>query len=186
LEGKPIHPSTPFRAIENGLVLLSESRTDEGVFPELSVAQNLIIMSEKQVSTKTWLRKDLISKKVNALRDLLKIVTYNPYRQTLNELSGGNQQKVVLGRLLGANPRILILDEPTRGVDVGTKAEIHRLIGEFVSQGNGVIMVSSDIPEIVNICDRVLILYQGRQVGIFQRGQASEEAVLKCAMGLTS
>lgn len=184
LEGKPVSNASPYKAIGNGFGLLSESRTDEGIFPELSVAQNLIVMSQKKVSTGTWLRKERIMKQVGNLCDLLQIVTYDPHRQLLNYLSGGNQQKVVLGRLLGAEPRILLLDEPTRGVDVGTKAEIHRLTGQFVARGNGVIMVSSDVPEIVGICDRIMVLYQGRQVGMFKRNECSEEAILQCAMGL--
>lgn len=185
LNEKPIRNANPTEAIRNGFGLLSESRTDEGVFPELSVAKNLIMMSQSQLSTKTWLRKGLVRKKVSELRELLNIVTYNPFHQELAELSGGNQQKVVIGRLLGSNPGILLLDEPTRGVDVGTKAEIHRLTSEFVAQENAIIMVSSDIPELVGMCDRIIVLYQGKQLNTFERQESNKERILQCAMGVT-
>jgi ABC-type sugar transport system ATPase subunit len=92
----------------------------------------------------------------------------------------------VLGRLLGARPRILLLDEPTRGVDVGTKAEIHRIIGDFVAAGHGVIVVSSDIPELQGTADRIIVLYQGRVAGRFDRADFNEEDILQCAMGFST
>jgi ABC-type sugar transport system ATPase subunit len=184
LDGKVLRVSNPTQAVGHGLAMLSESRADEGIFPEMTVGQNLVVMRLDQVTTKGWLRGKTVRQKVEGLVKSLKIVTYNPFNQRLNELSGGNQQKTVLGRLLGANPRILLLDEPTRGVDVGTKAEIHRIMGEFVARGNAILMVSSDIPELMGMCDRVIVLHQGRPVGEFVRQQFSEEGILRCAMGL--
>jgi ribose transport system ATP-binding protein len=164
--------------------MLSENRKDEGIFPELSVGKNLILMNLGRLSTAGWLRKERIHRAIQDLIGRLSIATFNPNRQILSQLSGGNQQKVVIGRLLGADPRILLLDEPTRGVDVGTRAEIHRIMGNFVSQGRGILMVSSDIPELVGMCDRIIVLYQGAQAGHFPRNRFNEEAILRCAMGL--
>jgi ABC-type sugar transport system ATPase subunit len=184
LEGAPIRIPDPTAAIRCGFAMLSESRADEGIFPELPVGQNLILMSLNQVSKAGWLGRRAVRDKVTGLVRSLDVLTYNPFHQKLNQLSGGNQQKVVLGRLLGANPRVLLLDEPTRGVDVGTKAEIHRIMGEFVARGNAIIMVSSDIPELIGLSDRILVLHQGRLSGEFRREQFTEEGILQCAMGL--
>jgi ABC-type sugar transport system ATPase subunit len=184
LDGNPVSASSPCEAIRHGFAMLSESRKDEGIFPELTVGNNLILMNLDRLSTAGWLRKERIRGAVQGLIRRLSIATFNANRQNLSQLSGGNQQKVVIGRLLGADPRILLLDEPTRGVDVGTKAEIHRIMGDFVSQGRGILMVSSDIPELVGMCDRIIVLYQGAQVGHFPRNRFNEEAILRCAMGL--
>jgi len=184
LEGRPIPISSPPEAIRHGLAMLSESRKDEGIFPELTVGRNLILMDLRRLATVGWLRAQRIAEAVRELTRRLSIATFNPNRQKLSELSGGSQQKVVLGRLLGADPRILLLDEPTRGVDVGTKAEIHRIMGAFVAQGRGMLMVSSDIPELTGMCDRIIVLHQGRTVGHFERDYFNQEAILQCAMGL--
>ncbi len=185
LEGRPLLVDGPQTAIRQGLALLSESRTEEGIFPELSVAKNLIMMKLEEVLRKGWLSFSLIQNKVGSLIKTLNVATYNPYHQQVIQLSGGNQQKVALGRLLGAQPRILLLDEPTRGVDVGTKAELHRIMGNFVAQGNGIVMVSSDLPELTGMCDRIIVLHQGRMTGHFSRDEFNEEAILQCAMGLS-
>jgi ribose transport system ATP-binding protein len=184
LDGNPIRMASPPQAIRHGFAMLSESRRDEGIFPELSVGKNLIMMNLARLSTAGWIRRQRVTRAIQDLISRLSIATFNPHRQALSQLSGGNQQKVVLGRLLGADPRILLLDEPTRGVDVGTKAEIHRIMGNFVAQGRGIFMVSSDIPELVGMCDRIIVLHQGSQVGHFWRNQFNEEAILQCAMGL--
>ncbi len=184
LDGRPIAASGPPEAIRHGFAMLSESRKDEGIFPELTVGRNLILMDLRRLATAGWLRTQRIAEAIRDLCRRLSIVSYNPNRQKLSQLSGGNQQKVVLGRLLGADPRILLLDEPTRGVDVGTKAEIHRIMGAFVAQGRGILMVSSDIPELTGMCDRIIVLHQGGAVGHFERKHFNQEAILQCAMGL--
>ncbi len=183
--GRPLRIKKPDQAIANGLVLLPESRGDEGIFPLLSVADNLIMMSLNQLSAAGWLKRDAIRKKVSRLSHELSVVTYNAYAQEISQLSGGNQQKVVLGRLMGAGPTVLLLDEPTRGVDVGTKAEIHRIMGTFVSQGNAVVLVSSEIHELISACDRLVVLCEGRQVGHYDRPEFDEKEILQCAMGLS-
>jgi len=99
------------------------------------------------------------------------------------KLTGGNQQKVMLSKWLNANPRLLILDEPTRGIDVGDKAEVHHMINELASQGLGVIMISSDLPEVLAMSDRVLVMREGRQMAVFDHSMATEERVMAAAMG---
>jgi ABC-type sugar transport system ATPase subunit len=184
--GKPIQIRNPGQAIVNGLVMLPESRGDEGIFPQLTVAKNLIMMSLDQVTSAGWLKRNAIRNKVSHLVQELSVVTYDAHAQEVSQLSGGNQQKVVLGRLMGAGPTILLLDEPTRGVDVGTKAEIHRIMGKFVSRGNAVIMVSSEIHELISACDRLVVLCEGRQVCSMDRPDFDEKEILQCAMGLSN
>jgi rhamnose transport system ATP-binding protein len=99
------------------------------------------------------------------------------------KLSGGNQQKVMLSKWLNANPQLLILDEPTRGIDVGAKAEVHHIIGELAAQGLGIILISSDLPEVLAMSDRILVMREGRQMGIFERREATQERILTAMMG---
>ncbi len=101
-------------------------------------------------------------------------------------LSGGNQQKVMLSKWLNTQPQILILDEPTRGIDVGAKAEVHQIINELAAQGLGLILISSDMPEVLAMSDRILVMREGRQMGIFGRKEASQEIILAAAMGQNS
>ena len=114
----------------------------------------------------------------------LNVATYDAYQQVISELSGGNQQKVIVGRLLGACPRILLLDEPTRGVDVGSKTEIHKIIGEFVKNGGAVIMVSSELDELVGVCDRIHVLHEGASVGAFNRTEFDKKEILRNMMNV--
>jgi len=101
-------------------------------------------------------------------------------------LSGGNQQKVMLSKWLNTRPQILILDEPTRGIDVGAKAEVHQIINELATQGLGLILISSDMPEILAMSDRILVMREGRQMGVFTREEATQETILAAAMGQPS
>jgi rhamnose transport system ATP-binding protein len=100
-------------------------------------------------------------------------------------LSGGNQQKVILGRGLATGPTVLVLHEPTRGIDVGAKAEIYKILQDLAQQGAAILIVSSELPELISQCDRVLVMYAGRITGVFTHAQATEEAILSCAMGHT-
>ena len=156
LKDEEIKLSSPASAIQKGIVMLGENRSEEGIFPDLSVANNLIILKLNAFVKGLFLDIKRINEKVNALVKSLNIISYKPQTQTISQLSGGNQQKVVMGRLLGSNPDILILDEPTRGVDVGNKTEIHKIMGQFVNDGGAVIMVSSEIDELIGISDRIL------------------------------
>jgi ABC-type sugar transport system ATPase subunit len=182
LRGSSVDIDNPWEAIEEQIVLLSESRGIEGTFPDLSVGINLIMLKIKSVVQRIFLNKRRIRTKAESLVDRLNIVTHNPHLQLISELSGGNQQKVVVGRLLGSDPRILLLDEPTRGVDVGNKTEIHRIIGRFVKEGGAVLMVSSELDELIGVSDRILVLHEGNEVGWFNRNEFDKEELLLCMM----
>jgi rhamnose transport system ATP-binding protein len=115
-------------------------------------------------------------------RDRLSIRTPS-IMSPVERLSGGNQQKVMLSKWLNTDPKLLILDEPTRGIDVGAKAEVHHMINDLAAQGIGIILISSDLPEVLAMSDRVLVMREGRQMGIFDRAEATEEKVMTAAMG---
>jgi ribose transport system ATP-binding protein len=182
LRGTKLDIDNPWEAIDEQIVLLSESRGIEGTFPDLSVGINLIMLKVKSVVQRIFLNKRKIRSKSESLVERLNIVTHNPHVQLISELSGGNQQKVVVGRLLGSDPRILLLDEPTRGVDVGNKTEIHRIIGRFVKEGGAVLMVSSELDELIGVSDRILVLHEGSAVGWFNRDEFDKEELLLCMM----
>jgi ABC-type sugar transport system ATPase subunit len=184
LDGAEVRIQSPANAIQKGLVMLSENRSEEGIFPDLSVSKNLIILKLKRFVKGLFLDRKKMTEEVDSLVTSLNISSYKPESQTVSELSGGNQQKVVLGRLLGSNPKILILDEPTRGVDVGSKTEIHKIMGEFVKNGGAIIMVSSEIDELIGISDRIVILYQGNSLNIIERSGFQREGILRCMMNV--
>jgi ABC-type sugar transport system ATPase subunit len=138
----------------------------------------------KEVIRNMFLNKEKIDQKANGIVKQLNIVTYNPHVQIVSELSGGNQQKTVLGRLIGAKPKILLLDEPTRGVDVNSKTEIHRITGQFVKEKGAIIMVSSELDELVGVCDRILVLHEGNLMGIFERRDFDKEQILRRMMNV--
>lgn len=185
INNKKIKIKNAGMAVNEKIALLSENRAEEGCFPELTVGVNTIMLKVKNAVKNFILRKPLISKIAQQMTDKLNIATYNPMVQLISELSGGNQQKVLFGRLLASQPQILILDEPTRGVDISNKTEIHRIMGEFVKQGGAVLMVSSEIDEVIGICDRIYILHEGDQVVEMDRQQFEKELILKHMMGLT-
>ena len=118
-------------------------------------------------------------------KDRLSIKTPN-LEQTVNNLSGGNQQKVLIAKWLLTDPDILILDEPTRGIDVGAKAEIHRLMSNLVQQGKAIIMISSELPEILGMSDRILVMHEGRITGELSREEANQDSIMKYATGITA
>jgi len=182
LEGTQVEIANPWEAIDEQIVFLTENRGIEGTFPDLSVGINLILLKVKSIVRGIFLSKRQIREKTETLVDRLNIVTHNPHLQIISELSGGNQQKVVVGRLLGSDPRILLLDEPTRGVDVGNKTEIHKIIGRFIKEGGAVVMVSSELDELIGVSDRILVLHEGDAVGWFNRNEFDKEELLLCMM----
>ncbi|MDR2784395.1 MAG: ATP-binding cassette domain-containing protein [Treponema sp.] len=186
LQGKPIANRSAKQSMKNGFALITEERRATGIFPEASVVFNSIISS-----IDAYLRGGLLqSRKVNAAADqvinTLRVKT--PGKKThIKYLSGGNQQKVVIGRWLLTNPGILLLDEPTRGIDVGAKYEIYQLIIDLAKEGRGIIMVSSEMSELLGICDNILVMSNGRLSGIVKRGvdfggiEGEQETILRLA-----
>jgi ABC-type sugar transport system ATPase subunit len=184
LDGAKAEISSPPEAIDRRVGLLTEDRGGEGTFPEMSVAKNLIVLKIREVVKGLFLRDQTLREKADGLVSRLGIVSYNPHLQVVSELSGGNQQKTVLGRLIGSRPRVLLLDEPTRGVDVGSKTEIHRIMGRFVQEGGAIVMVSSELDELIGVCDRILVLHEGNCGGLFERNTFEKESILRCMMNI--
>lgn len=169
LHGKKIHNKNPKAAIKNGFALITEERRATGLFPEMSVQFNSMIANLSAYARRIMLSQKAIVRDTSWVIDSLKVKT--PGQKThIKYLSGGNQQKVIIGRWLLTNPEILLLDEPTRGIDVGAKYEIYQLILDLAKQGKGVIMVSSEMPELLGVCDRILVMSNGRLSGIVERG----------------
>ncbi|MBR2650036.1 MAG: sugar ABC transporter ATP-binding protein [Clostridia bacterium] len=179
LDGKEIFNRTPSESIKNGFAFVTEERRASGIFGILSIRDNTVISSLKKFS-----RLSLLSgKKMSAAtREYIrKLGTKTPSEKTkIRSLSGGNQQKVIFSRWMLTEPTVLLLDEPTRGIDVGAKFEIYQLIHELARGGCGVIMVSSEMPELLGMCDRILVMCDGKLSGILPRG-ASEEDIMRLA-----
>ena len=170
----------PSAAIKAGLAYVSEDRKLEGLASRLPIYQNMSILLTSTVGRLGWLRRGkerLISAEWFRKLD----VRAKNVAQPVSELSGGNQQKVVLAKWLATEPKVLILDEPTRGVDIGAKGEIHKLIDDLAQQGLGMLVISSDLPEILALSDRILVIREGRLAGELPGG-ASAESVLQLAV----
>jgi galactofuranose transport system ATP-binding protein len=171
VEGKPAHFKSPRDAIRAGIGLCSEDRKIEGIVPFMSVRENLTLALLPQLTRYGVVQRKKQQVIVESFIKKLGIKTSGP-DQKIRELSGGNQQKVLLARWLCLNPRLLILDEPTRGIDVGAKGEIQSLIGELAGNGLGVLMISSELEELTEGCDRVVVLRDGQSVSELSRQQA--------------
>lgn len=182
VNGKPIHIKTPADAIKHGIAYVPEDRGTQGLVRPMTLRENASMAVLKQLSTATFIKRggerDLAHKSIQQFA----IRAYSG-EQIVGKLSGGNQQKVVVSKWLASNPRVLIVDEPTRGVDVGAKAEIHRLLSELAAQGLAVIMISSELPEILGMSDRVLVMREGCIAAEFPISEATQETVGAAMMG---
>ncbi len=180
--GRPVAVPTPRRAIELGIAYLPEDRRRHGVILEMSVAANASLAAPRRVSSFGWLSPGRERSLAQSFVKRLAIKTAS-LTAPVENLSGGNQQKVALARWLATKPAILILDEPTQGVDVGAKAEIHRLMGELARQGLAIVMISSEMPEILGMSDRIAVMHAGRIAATLDRLQATPERLLALALG---
>ena len=163
------------------MALLTEDRKDTGCFLMLSVLENMqmAVLTDKFVQG-GFVRQGAVNAECMKMKDAMRVKTPN-LDERIENLSGGNQQKVLIGRWLMTNPRILILDEPTRGIDVGAKAEIHRLISRLAGQGVAVIMISSEMPEVLGMSDRIAVMHEGRVTGILDRAEADQVSIMRLA-----
>jgi len=180
--GKEVSPASPQEAIEAGLALVPEDRKQQGVVLGLPVRENLSLASLRRDQRMGFLNEALELAVSAEMTAAMRIKTPND-RQVVRFLSGGNQQKVVLGKWLAIQPRLLFLDEPTRGIDVGAKQEIYKLMEELARKGVAILFVSSEMEEILGLSDRVLVMHEGRIAGELRREQLSEEAVMHLATG---
>ncbi len=189
IDGKPVEIKSPADAIGHGMAFLTEDRRQTGIFPMLDIQFNMFVANMKKFRSKSSVRllsHTRIKKEVDSYIDSIKVKTPSQY-QKIENLSGGNQQKVLVARWLMTEPEILFLDEPTRGIDVGAKAEIHKLVTYLASQGKCVVMISSELPEVLGMSDRVVVMYEGKLTGILDNtGQKlTQEEVMRYASGAT-
>lgn len=184
LNGKALSIRKYSDALREGIAYLSEDRKAAGVYLDLPIAQNISSMALRRVSS-AWglLQRSAEHRLARELGARLKLKS-DGVAIEVSSLSGGNQQKVAIAKLLATDPSVLLMDEPTRGVDVGAKSEIHHILRELANQGVGVIVISSELPEIIGLCDRALVIRDGRLAGELDSNEMTEEALLRLASGL--
>jgi rhamnose transport system ATP-binding protein len=182
LRGQTVTVSSPSRAVALGIAYLPEDRRHHGVILDLTVVTNATLAVLRQTSTLGWVNRTRQRQLAGSYVQRLAIKTPS-LDVPVDDLSGGNQQKVALARWLATNPSVLILDEPTQGIDVGAKAEMHQLMGELAAQGLAIVMISSDLPEILGISDRIAVMHAGTIIGQLNRSKATQERIMALALG---
>ncbi|MET0742208.1 MAG: sugar ABC transporter ATP-binding protein [Microvirga sp.] len=179
--GEEVAVRSPGIAMRHGMAFLTEDRKDTGCFLPLSITENMqIALIQDKHAAAGFVRQGEVDRRCDEMRGAMRIKTPD-MDERIENLSGGNQQKVLIGRWLLTKPRILILDEPTRGIDVGAKAEIHRLISRLAAEGLAVIMISSELPEVLGMSDRIMVVHEGRVTGILDRAEASQIRIMELA-----
>ncbi len=179
-DGVIIVNKNPTEAIKNKFALVPEDRKDQGLVLLLSILRNIEMSSLKELSTAGFMQPKKEKQYAKEYMGKLKVKA-SDFTQSAGDLSGGNQQKVVIAKGLATKPDVLILDEPTRGIDVGSKAEIYEIMNDLVRQGVSIIMISSELPELINMSDRIIVMREGVITGELSKGDATEEAVMKLA-----
>lgn len=180
VEGKKVNIKSPVDALKYGIALVPESRKEEGLYKVQSVRFNSTIEVLGQFISKLMVNRQKEDEITQKYIDMMSTKTPSQ-EQVIGNLSGGNQQKVMIGRWLATDPKILILDEPTRGVDVGAKAEIYTIMNELVKQGMSIIMISSELPEIINMSDRIYVMNSGRVTGCLNHEEVTQEKIMQLA-----
>ncbi len=184
IRGKQVDVSNPRKAFSHGIALVPEDRKRHGLVLSMNVAENICLSVLKKISNLfRAIKKKKLLDLVDRYFNLLRIKAASPWGATLN-LSGGNQQKLVLAKSLATDCNILMVDEPTRGIDVGAKAEIHSLIDELAGKGNAILLISSELPELINLATNILVFREGRTTGFLTRDQVSQETVLRLMAGI--
>ncbi len=180
IDGREVMVTSPQQAIELGLAYVPEDRQLHGLIPAMHITSNISLPMLREFSRSGWLNfKKERRASYEAARQME--VRANNIWQRARELSGGNQQKVVLAKWLATQPRILILDEPTRGIDVGTKAAVHALMSKLASEGMAILMISSELPEVLGMSDRILVMHEGQMTAQFTREEATQEKIITAA-----
>ncbi|MBN6046420.1 sugar ABC transporter ATP-binding protein [Citrobacter sp. ku-bf4] len=183
LNGRAVQFHQPADAIRAGIVCVPEERQKQGAIIEMSIAENISLPQLSKLNprgvlnaTREWQLADSYAKR-------LQVKAFS-WRQAVETLSGGNQQKVVIGKWLATHPEVIILDEPTKGIDIGSKAAVHQFMSELVAQGLAVIMVSSELPEVMGMADRIIVMHEGLMVAQYRAGEATAEAIVSAASGI--
>ena len=171
-------PEMPVDAIKNGFALVTEERRSTGIFGGLDISFNSLISNIRGYEKSGFLNNKKMKEDTQWVIDAMRVKT-PAHKTRIGSLSGGNQQKVILGRWLLTSPEILMLDEPTRGIDIGAKFEIYQLINDLAARGKAVIMISSEMPELLGITDRILVMSAGRVAGIVETAKTSQEEILQ-------
>jgi len=182
LNGQPVHIASPVNAVEAGIGFVPENRATQGLVLKLPVLENVVLPTLGDHDRLGWVDRRGLRTTAEDYVDRLNIRTPH-LQQKAMFLSGGNQQKVVVAKWLAAQPKVLIMDEPTRGIDVGAKVEVHTLMSRLAEAGMGIIMISSELPEILGMSDRILIMCEGRVMAILDRAEASQEKIMAYASG---
>jgi len=182
LDGEEIRIRKPDDAIAHGIAFVTEDRKSQGLVLELSVRENIALTNLEALS-----KNGIISpaKEAQLVRDMIERLNIktSSSEQTVKSLSGGNQQKVVFGKWLGIKPKVLILDEPTRGVDIGAKKEIYNIMNQLTAEGVTILMISSELPEILGMSDRILVMHEGKLAAVMDKTQATQEKIMHAATG---
>jgi rhamnose transport system ATP-binding protein len=185
VDGRPVDIRAPSDAIALGIAFVPEDRAAAAIFRTLSVEENITAAIPRRIAPRGFIRRGLertlASDAVRQLR-----IRLASLRQPIAELSGGNQQKAILARWLLTDPAILILDEPTRGIDIGVKAEFYDRIGELAAAGRAILLISSELPELLALCDRVLVMSEGRLTADIPRAEATQETIMQAAVPRTA
>src|SRR5262249_13077960 len=182
LRGQHVVIDTPGRAVDLGIAYVPEDRRRHGVILEMPVAANATLAVLRKISTYGWLDLGRERAVARSFVERLRVKTAS-LDTPVGDLSGGNQQKVALARWLATEPAVLILDEPTQGIDVGAKAEIHQLMGDLARKGLAILMISSDLLEILGMSDRIGVMHAGTLAGMLDRAEATQEKILALALG---
>jgi rhamnose transport system ATP-binding protein len=182
VDGRRLPPGKPLTAMRAGIGFVPEDRRQQGLVMDLSIARNTTMTRMRALSRLGIIGSGAEDRLASEWATRLQL-KFHRLQDPVRFLSGGNQQKVVLAKWLATEPKLLILDEPTRGIDVGTKAEVHRLMSELAGQGLAVLMISSELPEVLGMADRVLVMHEGRLTAEFSRAEADEENVIRAATG---
>jgi inositol transport system ATP-binding protein len=180
LKGNAFNPQSPITAIKNKIAFITEDRKKNGLVLCLSVVENVNMINAQKKSVFGYLNwKELL--KIAVKHQKVLDIKLNRFEQMVSTLSGGNQQKVVLGKWLEFEPDVVLCDEPTRGIDIGAKTEIYAVLGELAEKGAAIIMVSSELPELISIADRIMVMREGEMRGILNRAEASQESIMTLA-----
>lgn len=185
LNGEPVTIRRPSQAIQHGIGLVPEDRKGQGLFLGMRVSENIVMAKLRDIANVIFVRWRDVKETSEEYVQRLDIRTPS-IRQTVRNLSGGNQQKTVIAKWLTLDPKILILDEPTRGIDVGAKSEIYRLMNQLAARGVSIIMISSELPEVLGISDRILVMHEGRVTGEFVATEATQDDLMQAAIGMSS
>lgn len=182
IDGKKVSIKSPIDAMKHNIGYVTEDRKVKGLILDFSIQDNISLTNLKRVSSSGIMKKEKEQALVKQYIEQLRIRTSSP-KQSVNSLSGGNQQKVVLAKWLGTKPEILILDEPTRGVDIGAKKEIYQIINDLAESGVAILMISSELPEIIGMADRVIVMHEGKLTGEVQKEDMTQELIMHYATG---